>query len=106
MSRKISGSVRLPNGGGLLKEGDERKLAEANLDQAELQRLQQDGVISGFAAEELKDGEELPPIREMKEFLASRPRDEVEKLAASDERTSARVYYEARLAELDESEQA
>jgi hypothetical protein len=100
------GSVRLPKGGGVLKAGDERKLAEAELGNDSLKALTDSGAISGFVADDETETEGLPPVREMKEFLSGKSRDEVEQMAATDERTSVRPYYEARLAELDEEEQA
>lgn len=101
MPRKIKGSVRLPlsKGGAVLKAGDERKLAEADLPPETLQRLQKKGIISGFAADAPQE-DEPPTIRTLKDILATKTREEVEAMAAADRRSSARPYYEARLNEL------
>lgn len=105
MARKILGAIRFPQGQGGGKQvygpGDEKALAALDLPKDVLLGFQRKGLVSGFAVEERAP---LPSIRELKAHVAALPREEVEALAAEDERSTAQAIYQARLDELDEAE--
>ncbi len=103
MPKTIHGCVRIGRDK-VYVTGQEKELAKAGLADAELIRLEEEGVVEGFASSAsggTADAENLPLVDDLSTILDRMDDiDEVKAMAKADKRITAKAIYNARISEL------